>query len=693
MQTTGRTRYTRVPLFFIVIIISLVTFSTGSLTTAHAETIDEQPDPLILIPGLVGSELNAWDNATQTVGSPLWPHLNFAKSVGMYEDQVRATDILRDLFVLIDVYQPLIDMLTDPQQGGYTEYQIAGDPTRLTSAGCDTTQTSATLFIFPYDWRLSNARNAQLLDDYVSCVQTLHPNSKVDIMAHSMGGLVARRYVLDNTTTDAQGNPAHAVDQFISVGVPWLGAGSALPALEKGSLFSWLPAQYFDLIGSRFKQLIEFSSGTHELLPSEYYFQLNDAATFKEDGWDFDGDGTKRETYTYNHLMDVLDEHHPIGSVSTINGKAPGTNNREFHRNGQDDWRTDTTGISYYQIYGYSSVNNTVTNIAAKKSVVCILFFCTSFDVLEATMGPGDGLVPLHSATRRTSAINLNPQSELRGFYGPFNVSSHIVLVQNPDVHAYMLDVLQGERAPQPQSDPLLQSPPQVDEAYYVQVIGTPSVTVTDANGNSVDTVSGADRNALPSVTAQYLGESAHMVVLPSSDVYTATFVSTDTPFSVEIRQGTSDTTTQAVRYKDMVLPAGKAMQVIFTPEGIGALSYDSNGDGVVDTTVDPTVAISGAEAGDVVPPEVTVETIVQGDKVLVTLTADDSVSGVKGIYYSLDGANYQTYTVPFEIDPAQVATVYVFADDNLENRSSLMEQDVALTDAKSVVFVPFVQR
>lgn len=693
MQTTGQTRYTRIPLFLIVIIISLVTFSTGSLTTTHAETIDEQRDPLILIPGLVGSELNAWDNATQTVGTQLWPNLNFAKSVGLYEDEVRATDILRDLFVIIDVYQPLIDMLTNPQQGGYTEYQIAGDPTRLTSAGCDMTQTSANLFIFPYDWRLSNARNAQLLDDYVNCVQTLNPNSKIDIMAHSMGGLVARRYVLDNNTLDTQGNPAHAVDQFISVGTPWLGAGSAMPALEKGSLFSWLPAQYFDLIGSRFKQLIEFSSGTHELLPSEYYFQLNNAATFKEDGWDFDGDGTKRETYTYNHLMDVLNDHHPIRSVPTINGKAPGTNNREFHRNGQDDWRNDSTGVSYYHIYGYSSVNNTVTNIAAKKSVVCILFFCTSFDVLEATMGSGDGLVPLHSATRRTDQINLNPESELRGFYGPFDESSHIVLVQNPDVHAYMLDVLQEGRAPQPQSDPLLQSPPQVDLAYYFQVIGTPSVTVTDANGNSVDTVNGADRNALPSVTAQYLGESAHMAVMPSSQVYTATFVTTDTPFSVEIRQGTGESTIQAVRYKDMVLPVGNQMQVIFTPEGIGALSYDSNGDGIVDTIVDPTLSVSGAEAGDVVPPDVTINTVVQDDKVHVTLTAEDSESGVKNIYYSLDGVHYQIYTAPFEIDPALVATVYVFADDNLENRSSLMEQDVALTDATSTVFVPFVQR
>src|SRR3989344_2127553 len=51
------------------------------------------------------------------------------------------------------------------------------------------------LFTFPYEWRDSNVFSANLLDDKIEEIKSICECDKVDIVAHSMGGLVARAYI------------------------------------------------------------------------------------------------------------------------------------------------------------------------------------------------------------------------------------------------------------------------------------------------------------------------------------------------------------------------------------------------------------------------------------------------------------------------------------------------------------------
>lgn len=81
------------------------------------------------------------------------------------------------------------------------------------------------LFTFPYEWRDSNIQSADLLKDKIDEVkatcQTLNPPDtdcvKVDLVAHSMGGLVARSYIQSNSYTND-------VDQMIFLGTPHKGS-------------------------------------------------------------------------------------------------------------------------------------------------------------------------------------------------------------------------------------------------------------------------------------------------------------------------------------------------------------------------------------------------------------------------------------------------------------------------------------
>jgi pimeloyl-ACP methyl ester carboxylesterase len=83
------------------------------------------------------------------------------------------------------------------------------------------------LFTFPYEWRDSNAFSADLLDDKISQIKTICGCEKVDIVAHSMGGLVARSYI-QSTDYDQD------VDQLIFLGTPHNGAPTSYLQWEAG---------------------------------------------------------------------------------------------------------------------------------------------------------------------------------------------------------------------------------------------------------------------------------------------------------------------------------------------------------------------------------------------------------------------------------------------------------------------------
>jgi triacylglycerol esterase/lipase EstA (alpha/beta hydrolase family) len=138
-----------------------------------------------------------------------------------------------------------------------------------TFAGCQQRHASyptdlptPTLFVFAYDWRKSNFENVNALKQYVQCARLFHPGKEVNIVAHSMGGLLSRNYILQN-----QGN--HHVNKLITIGSPFLGTPKGLNVLQTGNFLD----SYADYITSGIlKNLIEFYPGAHELLSSQTYF-------------------------------------------------------------------------------------------------------------------------------------------------------------------------------------------------------------------------------------------------------------------------------------------------------------------------------------------------------------------------------------------------------------------------------------
>jgi len=85
---------------------------------------------------------------------------------------------------------------------------------------------SSLLFTFPYDWRLSNEQNATGLRGFIESIVMASGQNKVDIVAHSMGGLVARRYA-----ALARSLGEDRLNKLIYLGTPQIGAPNSFGPL------------------------------------------------------------------------------------------------------------------------------------------------------------------------------------------------------------------------------------------------------------------------------------------------------------------------------------------------------------------------------------------------------------------------------------------------------------------------------
>ncbi len=90
-------------------------------------------------------------------------------------------------------------------------------------------QEGKNLFVFAYNWRQSNEISAVQLKIKIREVLNICECSKVDLVAHSMGGLVARSYI---QSPGYENN----IDQMIFLGTPHLGAPNAYLGWEGGEV-------------------------------------------------------------------------------------------------------------------------------------------------------------------------------------------------------------------------------------------------------------------------------------------------------------------------------------------------------------------------------------------------------------------------------------------------------------------------
>lgn len=227
---------------FGLLILCLAAFAQTALPqTPAAAAPTTGKDPIIVIPGITGSELinrttgkTAWFKTTRAKDDDV--RLPMSANLSRNSDNLIAGDIIREvrlsrLLPEIEIYAKLIDALQTT--GGYREAKWA------TATKADATDT---FFVFSYDWRRDNVENSRLL---IQRIETLKrrlgkPNLKFNVVAHSMGGLISRYAAMYGNADIPAGKPrptwagAKHLNKIFLVGTPNEGSLLSFKALLNG---------------------------------------------------------------------------------------------------------------------------------------------------------------------------------------------------------------------------------------------------------------------------------------------------------------------------------------------------------------------------------------------------------------------------------------------------------------------------
>jgi pimeloyl-ACP methyl ester carboxylesterase len=655
---------------------------SATATNSEGSTSEFGPrPPLILIPGISGSRLDAKEGNNLDeiwLGGPFTSHYRLS----LYQadeplEEIVASDIIRYAFGVSDIYGSLIKFLEEA--GAYHEYIVDDIVDRRTGPGCDISQRAdhPNMFIFAYDWRLDNKDSAIMLKDYVDCIQRFFPESKIDLLAHSMGGLVSRKFMLEYPDD-------HDVNKLVTIGTPWLGTPKMIYVLATGDMsdrkFNFL------IFRSTLKYVIGSFNGSHQLLPAEAYFNDIGGSPLIESGRDLNSNGYPFDFFDYEEYIDVLDSQ--LGTAPFV----PGTATHQFHSaSGQDDWGASGDGNWYYSLIGGQDESwRTIGRVASIYKTYCITYIEDDiwqedcYKVKAFTIQPylteGDGTVTRISSERHGWVpANFHEVRFNGSSYGGDDAVEHTALTGNPFVQESVLGILShgwdlhstaGGTPVQNQALNASQNPP---INRYLTVGGASTIKLGDLDGNQLVITEDTMEGSAPGVDAFILGERITLFVLPSDGEYSVILDTAESPLFIEFMKGTPTTASSAERYIDLSLPAGVRVSLSLPDSDVIALHYDGDGDGTYETAVEPTVSLAGEDANDLEPPEIHVHTLEQEPEVLLTIDAVDPGSGVDKIRYSLDGVKFFPYVDPLILDRDEGTTITIIADDNAANRRTLV--------------------
>ncbi len=263
-------------------------------------------NPIIVIPGVLGSRLVnsktnevAWPKFTGATSQLLALPVTSAKFTENRDDLIASEIVDRARFFRltpeIGFYDSLLTTLE--QSGGYQRGSMENPPSN---------GDRDTYYVFPYDWRRDNVESARLLiQKIVKLKQALNrPDLRFDILAHSMGGLVARyaaMYGEQDLLETGEPKPNWAGAQHFArlmmFGTPNSGSMDALSTLLNGYSILGTNWPQLRLLEALDKDAVFTTPSAYQLLPHSGYARFYDeklnpltldiynAATWQKYGW------------------------------------------------------------------------------------------------------------------------------------------------------------------------------------------------------------------------------------------------------------------------------------------------------------------------------------------------------------------------------------------------------------------------
>ncbi|OGY61042.1 MAG: hypothetical protein A3I33_01325 [Candidatus Colwellbacteria bacterium RIFCSPLOWO2_02_FULL_45_11] len=559
--------------------------------------------PVIIVPGIMGSRLNrvsdgeeVWPDAQTMFDSESDEHLDeLALNISGKERAGKEMDpesiidseeivIAGPISVERIAYGNLINNFIDQ---GYEE--------------------DVNLFLAPYDWRLDIHDEINRFGGNVSEAVASSPTGKINIVAHSMGGLLVREYLSNFSDTSF-------VDKLIIAGVPQLGAPKAFKAIMYGDNMGFVFPGRDILNPERIQTISQDMPGVYELLPSRRYVQVNGGYVH-----DFRSGGS--DILDYDETEQLLEDN---AKNSTILGIADG-----FHS----------------PLDGKSFNAQNVYNIIGCERGETFGAFRIYDDKVEITPVDGDGTVPL------TSAINLS--SEYTNYFIPG--SKHMGIIRDEEPLELINNILGGnpdivpdgvETTNQECFNPEDQS--RVVETLQVSTHSPVELHVYDMAGNHLGpNVDGDIDLQIPGGDYETIGHN-NFAILPNGNYEIVVDATGAGEFDLEIETYADLVPESKVTYIDVPVESDASVATLDFSGATGdlTLNLDSDGDENTDEQIQPNAVLDSETAGDIIPPEIVFDMpseVIVNSQVVIDFAVTDDLSGIEVVEADFDGTPVDT--------------------------------------------------
>lgn len=504
----------------------------------------ENRNPVLIVPGVLGTEIfdgtdKLWLDWARTLlpgpDSFLDP-LQFNIDLTPLDSNLTLGEVIKKISVTrsgleITVFDQISGLLEELDTHGYME-------------GVD-------VFTLPYDWRYGVGKDSvDQLKQKIQDIKTQTGSEKVDIIAHSTGGLLVKKYIIDNLDD-------HNIDKAVFVGVPNTGAPKAIKVLLQGDGFG----NPF-LADSEMKKLAENLPVVYDLAPSrEYYNNKGSYVTVIEQ----DLFGTSLEnSLSYDGVNSFLENDHQLNNQAI-------TSSENLHSSSFDNYDLRTANVDLYNIVGCKA--GTVGKVIEIRTEA-ILGTGVTYRLEHV---PGDSTVPLESAT------NLPVDAEKKYY---ILEGKHAEMMTNEGSRQQIVNILAGSSLP---TDNITQDISECKlNGKAISVFSPLSLEITDQAGN----MTGLDDQGnifteIPNSDFVVMGEQK-FVYLPTDEgqTYEISLKGTGNgTFTLENKEIIDGQDGQTEVFKD--IPVTTSLLGTLDVEN-SLLTLDNNGDGEVDEVVIP---------------------------------------------------------------------------------------------------------
>ncbi|EJW15454.1 alpha/beta hydrolase [Paenibacillus alvei] len=506
---------------------------------------------------------------------------------------------------------------------------------------------------FGYDWRFGAEHNAAQLKKVIDAEKASSPNSKIYIVAHSMGGIVATKYI-------SQGNDKN-VDKLVTIGTPYLGAPKAAYIFTTGNATGTIG----DLvISGAIRDVMPNILSAYELLPSRKYFTLNNTHYMSHT----EHVGYFRDNYKTFKYPNYDSTQSYLKSTSWAN--VPMIEKAEaFH---------DKFNILYNlnSVDSYYIVGDKIATMGG------ITVYGGSETIKDVKSIQGDGTVPVISAS-------VGGKLERSRTY--YIQEEHSKLPGNSSVQKQIENILLGN----PMTlAPKIRRSTETIKTLKLKVECPVDLHVYDSKGNHLGST----------------GTSSYEENIPFGSYYTdgetKIALLNDGDYNVKLKgngygemiysliwSNENDEEVKTVRFDEINVTPNSIFTSGTNENGEVRLQVDQNGDGTVDQTLSPSVNLDSKGTLDETPP--TISTHIDGVKgindwygkgVYYNILGEDKESGVYKIYYNLNDSGYQEYTGPIPLPNTGIYNFKSYVRDKNRNDSEILTETVKVDTTNPTV-------